>query len=155
MKPATIQYLKSSGGVIFRRNNTNHNNVEIVLIAIKNGNIWTLPKGLIDRGEKAEDAAVREISEETGLSGTIVKLIGEKSFWFYIKDENIKCKKTVVYYLLEYKGGDIKNHCWEVDEAKWFPIDDAITKASYKSDKEIIEKAKALLVEILQRDYSD
>jgi len=148
MKPATIQYLKSSGGVIFRQID---NEIEVVLIAIKNRNIWTLPKGLIDKGENSEDAAVREIFEETGLSGTIIELIGEKSFWFYIKSDNIKCKKTVVYYLLKYTGGDIANHCWEVDEAKWFPIDAAVTKASYKSDKEIIQKAKELLTKILNR----
>ncbi len=142
MKPATIQYLKSSGGVIFRRIN---NEIEIVLIAVKNNNIWTLPKGLIDKGERSEDTAIREILEETGLSGSIIDLIGEKSFWFYIKNNNTKCKKTVVYYLLEHTGGDVKNNCWEVDEVKWFPIDAAITKASYKSDKEIIKKAKDLL----------
>lgn len=154
MKPATIQYLKSSGGVIFRRRNSDYSEVEIVLIAIKDGSIWTLPKGLIDKGEKSEDAAVREIIEETGLSGAVVDLIGEKSFWFYIKKENIKCKKTVIYYLLEYTHGDINNHCSEVDEARWFPIDEAITKVSYTSDKEIIQKAKDLLVNILNKNYS-
>jgi len=142
MKPATIQYLKSSGGVIFRREN---NKLEIALIALRDRNIWTLPKGLIGKGENPEEAAVREVEEETGLNGEIIDLIGEKSYWFYIKDENIKCKKTVVYYLLKYIGGDVENHSWEVDEAQWLPIDDAIERVSYKGDREIIQKAKNLL----------
>lgn len=143
MKPATIQYLKSSGGLIFKKKNKL---IEIALIAIKNGNIWTIPKGLIDKGETAEEAAIREIAEETGLHGEIIKYIGEKSYWFYMKDTNIKCKKTVVYYLLKYLNGEVKDHSWEVDEAKWFNIDEAILKASYKSDKEIIKKAKDYLL---------
>lgn len=142
MKPATIQYLKSSGGVIFRQIN---NEIEVALIAIKNKKIWTLPKGLIDKGENAEEAAIREIAEETGLYGTIIDFIDEKSYWFYIKDGNVKCKKTVVYYLLKYFSGDIKKHNWEVDEAKWFLIDDAIVKVNYKSDREIIQKARDYL----------
>lgn len=143
MKPATIQYLRSSGGVIFRKAN---NEIEVALIAIKNRKIWTLPKGLIDKGESDEEAAIREIVEETGLYGKIINIIGEKSYWFYIKGENIKCKKTVVYYLLQYLGGDVEKHSWEVDEAKWFLIDDAIAKVNYKSDMEVIRKAKDYLL---------
>lgn len=145
MKPATIQYLKSSGGVIFRKRD---NQFEIVLIAIKNKKIWTLPKGLIDKGEKAEDAAIREIIEETGLRGEIIDFIGEKSYWFYIKNENVKCKKTVVYYLVKCLNGDINKHNWEVDEARWFNIDHAIEVASYKSDRDIIQKAKEFLLNL-------
>lgn len=145
MKPATIQYLRSSGGVIFRKAN---NEIEVALIAIKNRKIWTLPKGLIDKGESDEEAAIREIVEETGLYGKIINIIGEKSYWFYIKGENIKCKKTVVYYLLQYLGGDVEKHSWEVDEAKWFLIDDAIAKVNYKSDMEVIRKAKDYLLNL-------
>ncbi len=145
MKPATIQYLKSSGGVLFRKQD---NEIEIVLIAIKDRKIWTLPKGLIDKGENAEDAAIREIIEETGLYGEIIGLLGEKSYWFYIKNENVKCKKTVVYYLVKYLNGDINKHNWEVDEARWFNIDDAIEKVSYKSDREIIWMAKEYLLSL-------
>ncbi len=143
MKPANIQYLKSAGGVIFKQKN---NEIEVALIAIKNGKIWTLPKGLIDKGENAEEAAIREIAEETGLYGKIVNFIGEKSYWFYMKDTNVKCKKTVLYYLLKCLNGELKKHSWEVDEAKWFYIDEAILIASYRSDKDIIKKAKDYLL---------
>lgn len=142
MKPAALKHLHSAGGVIFR--NT-ENTYEVALIAVKEKSLWTLPKGIIDKGEKPEETAIREIEEETGLKGTIVDGLGEKSYWFYLKEENTKYRKTVTYYLLEHSGGIIESHCYEVDETGWFPIDIAIKKVSYKTDREILEKAKEKL----------
>jgi 8-oxo-dGTP diphosphatase len=142
MKPATLKTQVSSGGVIFRK----HDNIfEVAMVAVKGGNVWCLPKGLIDKGEAPEKTALREVGEETGLEGRIIEKIGEITYWYYIKDENTKCKKTVHFFLMEYKSGDISNHDWEVDDASWFPIDEALKKASYKGEKEIIEKAKKKL----------
>jgi 8-oxo-dGTP pyrophosphatase MutT (NUDIX family) len=138
MKPASIKYLYSSGGVIFRKSD---DHFDVGLIATKNRTVWTLPKGIIDKDESPEMAAVREIQEETGLTGSIVDKLGEKSYWFYLKDENAKCKKTVTYFLLEHVSGETNNFSWEVDEAGWFPLDEAINMLHYKSDKEILIKA--------------
>jgi 8-oxo-dGTP pyrophosphatase MutT (NUDIX family) len=138
MKPASIKYLYSSGGVIFRKSD---DHFDVGLIATKNRTVWTLPKGIIDKDESPEMAAVREIQEETGLTGSIVDKLGEKSYWFYLKDENAKCKKTVTYFLLEHVSGEANNFSWEVDEAGWFPLDEAINMLHYKSDKEILIKA--------------
>ncbi|MGE5239522.1 MAG: NUDIX hydrolase [Chloroflexota bacterium] len=144
MRPATIRHLHSSGGVIFRRSGES---VEVALIATKKGSLWTLPKGLIDKGENPPDTAVREIIEETGLVGSVVASLGDRSYWFYLKDENVKCRKTVSYFLLKNVGGDIEKYGWEVDDAKWYPIDEAIAKVFYKSDREILEKAKEKLLD--------
>jgi len=141
-KPATIKTQVSSGGVIFRVNN---GVTEIALVAVKGGNVWCLPKGLVDRGEKPEETAVREVNEETGLKGKIKDRIGEISYWYYIKGENARCRKTVHFYLMEYMAGNTKDHDAEVDDAAWFPINDALNKVSYKGDKEIIEKAKGMI----------
>jgi 8-oxo-dGTP diphosphatase len=108
--------------------------------------VWSLPKGIIDIGEKSEETAIREVREETGLSGRIIKKIGDTSYWYYIKVENAKCRKTVHFYLMEYQNGSTTDHDEEVDDASWFPIDEAICKVSYKGDREILEKAKEMIL---------
>lgn len=143
MRPATIKTQVSSGGVIFRKNN---DMVEIALVSVKGGRVWCLPKGIVDKGESSEKTAVREVSEETGLRGRIIEKLGEIKYWYYIKEGNIKCRKTVHFFLMEYEGGDVADHDWEVDSASWFQIDEALKKVNYKSEKELLEKAKKKLI---------
>lgn len=115
------------------------------MVAVKNRSVWCLPKGLIDKGETPETAALREVSEETGLKGRIIEKLGEISYWYYLKEENAKCRKTVHFFLMEYEGGDVSNHDSEVDTASWIPMDEASKKASYKGEREMIEKARERL----------
>jgi len=143
IKPAALKTQVSSGGVIFRRYD---GSIEVAMVAVKGGNVWCLPKGLIDKGEVPEKTAIREVAEETGLKGRIIEKLGEITYWYYIKEENIKCRKTVHFFLMEYEGGDVSNHDWEVDDASWFPIDEAIEKAGYKSEREMIKKAEEILI---------
>jgi 8-oxo-dGTP diphosphatase len=143
MRPATIKNQVSSGGVIFRK--TPDNALEIALVAVKDGKVWSLPKGIVEKGEEAADTAVREVREETGLSGRIVEKIGDISYWYYIKEDNAKCRKTVHFYLLEYVSGSTADHNWEVDAAEWFPLAEALDRVSYKGDREIVRKAKEML----------
>jgi 8-oxo-dGTP pyrophosphatase MutT (NUDIX family) len=142
MKPASLKKQVSSGGVIFRRQN---NSISVALVAVKGGSVWCLPKGLIDEGEYPEKTAIREVEEETGLKGKVIEKLGEITYWYYLKEENVKCRKTVHFFLMEYEGGDISNHDWEVEDAAWFPIDEALETASYKNEKEMIQKAKEKL----------
>ena len=144
MKPATIRTQVSSGGVIFRNEGSA---AEIALVAVKEGRVWSLPKGIVEKGEEPPETAVREVREETGLSGKIVKKIGDISYWYYIKDDNAKCRKTVHFYLLEYVSGTTADHNWEVNAAEWVRIDDALNRVSYKGDREIVQKAKEMLLE--------
>lgn len=141
-RPATIRHLHSAGGVVYRKRDAA---IEVALIATRGKSVWTLPKGLIDKGEGPETAAIREISEETGLKAKIVQHLGERSYWFFLKDDNAKCRKQVSYFLLEYTGGSIEDFGWEVDDARWFDIDDAMRHVSYRGDRDILEKARTIL----------
>ena len=119
MRPASLKQQASSGGVIFR---IVGNQFEVALVSVKGGKEWCLPKGIIDKGETAEITAVREVQEETGLSGRILAKLGDISYWYYIKKENAKCRKTVHFYLIEYLSGSTAEHDHEVDDAQWIPM---------------------------------
>lgn len=144
MRPASIKTQVSSGGVIFRKNDKK--DTEIILVSVKNGKVWSLPKGIVEKGEKTEQTAEREVREETGLSGRVLEKIGDISYWYYIKEENIKCNKTVHFYLLEYISGSTIDHNWEVDSAEWFQVDKALNMLSYRGDLQIVQKAKEMLL---------
>ena len=145
MRPGPIKRQVSSGGVIFRKNNST---IEIALIAVKGGKVWCLPKGIIDKGESPEKTAVREVAEETGLKGKIIEKLGEINYWYYLKEEEARCRKTVHFFLIEYESGDISKHDWEVDKAAWFPINEAMEKASHENEREIIKRAREVLLKL-------
>lgn len=148
MRPASLVSQVSSGGVIYR---DCPGGVEVALVAVKGGKIWCLPKGIVDKGENLEETALREVKEETGLKGRVVEKIGQSTYWYYMKEENAKCKKTVHFYLLRYETGSTGDHDGEVDRSCWFPIEEAIEKLNYRGDKEIMLKAKGLLREMNEK----
>jgi 8-oxo-dGTP diphosphatase len=141
--PPSIRIQTSAGGVVFRK--AQGQGPEVALIAVKDGRVWTLPKGLVGTGEKLDEAALREVSEETGLKGELVAKIGEVSYWYFSRDENTKFRKTVHFYLMKYLSGSTEEHDREVDESAWFPIDEAIRKVTYKGDIETLRKARQMI----------
>ncbi|MBI4378034.1 MAG: NUDIX hydrolase [Nitrospinae bacterium] len=134
----------SSGGVVFRRIN---DCIEVALIAVKGGKVWCLPKGLLEKGEGLARAAHREVKEETGLDGKIIKLIDYIKYFYAHKEksETIRYLKIVYFFLMEYTGGNVTDHDSEVDECKWFSIDEAIKRIEYEDEKEILKKAKGMI----------
>ncbi len=146
MKPASLKKKVSSGGVIFRK--TDGNPVEVALVSVRDGSAWCLPKGVIDLGETPEMTAVREVREETGLLGNVVDKLGAISYWYYIKGENTKCRKTVHFFLMQYVSGSTSDHDAEVSDAIWLPIEKALEVITYRGDRSILEKAQAKLQEM-------
>lgn len=144
----------SSGGVIFRRNPSAPPlekgaewRIEVALIAVKGGAVWCLPKGLVEKSENIARTAHREVKEETGLDGKIIKMIDTIHYFYAHKEEGETKRffKIVYFFLMEYTGGDVANHDMEVDDCKWFPIDDAIKSVEYKDEMDILKKAKRMI----------
>ena len=130
----------SAGGVLWRKLG---DVVEVCLIATKGGSRWQLPKGHIDAGETAAEAAVREVREETGCSGKVEDELGEISFWFFAGHGTTRrrVRKSVRFYLVGYVAGDTKDHDGEVDDARWFGVDEAADKLTFDSEREILVRA--------------
>ncbi len=137
----------SAGGVVIKKqivNNEERKTETLVLVAQHSQHHgWVFPKGLIDPGEKKEETAVREVEEETGIKGKILKPLSPIEFWYAFKDEKIK--KKVYYFLMEEAGGNIENHDNEMENVEWLPASEVEERLTYKSDKEVWEEARKLI----------
>ncbi|MBI4096286.1 MAG: NUDIX domain-containing protein [Candidatus Levybacteria bacterium] len=133
----------SAGGIVYRKEN---NNVFILVSQHSQHHGWVFPKGLIGdhvEGENKEETALREVKEETGAIGKIVKALTPVTYWFVLEGEKIK--KTVYYFLMEYVGGDITKHDHEMEAVDWLPKEKVEKRLSYKSDKQVWKQALEIL----------
>jgi 8-oxo-dGTP pyrophosphatase MutT (NUDIX family) len=105
--------------------------------------LWSLPKGHIEEGETPEQAAIREVAEETGITSSITKSLGVIDFWFMAGGKRIH--KTVHHFLFKEVGGKIAPQVSEVDDVRWFPLDEIVTKLAYPDEKKLISRSKDLL----------
>jgi 8-oxo-dGTP pyrophosphatase MutT (NUDIX family) len=134
----------SAGGVAFRQSGKQ---IEVALISVGDKARWQLPKGLIDKGESTEAAAVREVREEAGLECEPLERIDKVEYWYNWTEngEKFRYHKFVYFYLMGYKSGDVADHDSEVNEARWFEIREAIELLAFDSEKKIVEKALEML----------
>jgi len=134
----------SAGGVVFRGDK---GRVEVVIVSVGGQNRWQLPKGLVDQAENPEIAAVREAREEGGVSSEVVQPIETIEYWYAGLDKGIRVRfhKRVHFYLLRYVSGDTKDHDWEVNEARWVPIEDATSQLAFDNERRVMERARELI----------
>ena len=134
----------SAGGVVVRPKGDGW---EVLLIATHGGARWSLPKGHVEPGESAEEAAVREVREETGVTARVVEPLDTIEYWFRWKgaEGSLLIHKRVHFFLMEYVSGDPKDHGWEVDDARWFDLEEAVQMVAYKDEQELLRKAREVI----------
>ncbi|MFM9150717.1 MAG: NUDIX hydrolase [Candidatus Planktophila sp.] len=103
--------------------------------------LWSLPKGHIEEGETPEQAAIREVAEETGITSVIERSLGVIDFWFMAGGKRIH--KTVHHFQFIETGGSLAAQETEVDEVSWFPLAEIVGLLAYPDEKKLIARTKA------------
>jgi ADP-ribose pyrophosphatase YjhB (NUDIX family) len=145
----------AAGGIVFKKENAK---TFILLVMPKGHNYgppvgyWTFPKGLADsEDDDMKITALREVKEEAGVEGEIVKELGYVTFFRGSSSGYDPVFKIVHYYLMKYIIGDITQHDKEVAEVSWFELEEVPSKLKFKHDKEIYERA----LKVLQDNHPD
>jgi 8-oxo-dGTP pyrophosphatase MutT (NUDIX family) len=131
----------SAGGVVVRRLRGGWR-----LAAIRPGGkrgVWALPKGLVDAGEGPEEAAAREVAEETGVDARLVCKLGDARYVYTWEGERVF--KIVSFYLFRYSRGRLGElpaaHFHEVAETRWLPLAEAPRLLTYGGEREMARRA--------------
>jgi 8-oxo-dGTP pyrophosphatase MutT (NUDIX family) len=133
----------SAGGVVYRRDGEE---IEVVLASrrTRRGELaWGLAKGGIEEGETHEEAAVREVKEETGYHAEIEASLGDTRYFYVWEDARIR--KTVHFFLMRCTGGDPDDRDDEMEDVRWFPLERALKRAAYRGEREVLGRAADLL----------
>jgi bis(5'-nucleosidyl)-tetraphosphatase len=136
---------QSAGGVVVAEG-------LVLLIATGRGERWQLPKGRIEPGESARQAAEREIREETGVSCRVDERLGEVEYLFTARDGRT-IHKRVTYFLCSYLSGSVRDYAREeVWAAAWLPLDDALQRLTFANERQMLERASLRSAEFGRRD---
>jgi 8-oxo-dGTP pyrophosphatase MutT (NUDIX family) len=129
----------SAGGLVIR-NLRGRPHLAVVRVRDQ---ILALPKGHPEEGESAQEAALREVREETGLEATPVEKLGDVRYW-YSRDGD-RVLKIVSFFLLRYRSGRLEDHDHEVEEALWIPLEEAPARLVYRGEKDMAKTALSRL----------
>ena len=121
----------------------------VALIATRGRSRWGLPKGAVGEGETSQAAALREVREETGLEAEIVKPLDTIEYFFRASETLIR--KRVDFYLMLHTGGDLQPQLTEVDDVEWVELPEAIRRASFPSERKLLELAQQELETIAKQ----
>ena len=134
----------SAGGVVYRRRGRR---VEVALISVGEQRRWQLPKGLVGRGESPEEAALREVREETGLGCEVEGALEKVEYWYFSKGgaRRVRFHKFVHFYLMRYVSGDVSGHDDEVNEARWVESGAAAGMLAFKGERKALAEALEMI----------
>ncbi len=127
----------SAGGVVVSDGRV------IVIVPVKRAadgrKVLGLPKGHPDGGETPEQAAQREVAEETGVTAELIDDLGDVRYHYERKGRSVA--KVVRFFLFRYRSGDLADHDHEIEDARWMPLKEAATELTFPGEREMIARA--------------
>ncbi|MBI4099991.1 NUDIX domain-containing protein [Candidatus Microgenomates bacterium] len=136
----------SAGGVVYKKVGS-----EVLWLIIKEkpsvdfpGDRYQFPKGWVNSGESVEEAALREVKEESAIEAKIISKLDTVKFIYTFRGEKIF--KIITYFLMAYISGQERPDNVEIDQVLWLPFEEASKILTISSGKTLLRKAQALLV---------
>ena len=127
----------SYGGVALRGRDV------LVITPAGKRRVTALPKGGAAGGETGEQTAAREVREETGVTVAVGERLGQVSYVY--RRDGRRIRKVVHYFLCTFVSGSTDDHDHEVDNARWIPLQEALTALTYPGERRLIERAMSKL----------
>jgi 8-oxo-dGTP pyrophosphatase MutT (NUDIX family) len=126
--------VKAAGGLVCRPGPAGL--VEVALVHRRRYDDWTLPKGKLDQGETLEEAGLREVEEETGLSCRLVRPVACTEY-----QDGKGREKIVFYWVMQPLAGRFEPN-QEVDDLRWLTVQESLGLLSYKRDRALLQLAR-------------
>jgi bis(5'-nucleosidyl)-tetraphosphatase len=132
---------KSCGAVVYSKNSSG---VSYLLLQYEAGH-WDFVKGNVEQGENEKETAVRELGEETGITGARFIEGFKERIGYYYKRQGTTVFKEVIFFLMESNTMDVKLSFEHIGFA-WLSYEKTMEKLTFKNARDVLEKAQAFLV---------
>lgn len=137
-----VKHERSAGGLVLRRKDGEYHGL---VIGRSVPRIWSLPKGHVEPLERVEEAAMREVFEETGIQAHIIAKLSDIRYWFY--SSSGKHSKVVHFFLMRYVAGTLAPQAGEVDEVAWMRLADLNDMLTHENERNLVDLASSIVQE--------